>query len=101
MVEEYRKGYVYIQNKYAGIIAETDEGYTFVYDEEYLTDEKALPLSLTMPLQADAYQSNVLFPFFAGIRRSGYAPCRNCRNTDGSACTFKNEWEVCLYYKAY
>ncbi len=72
MVEEYRKGYVYIQNKYAGIIAETDEGYTFVYDAEYLTDEKTLPLSLTMPLQADAYQSNVLFPFFDGLIPEGW-----------------------------
>ena len=28
MSEEYRKGYVYIQNHLAGIISETDEGYT-------------------------------------------------------------------------
>ena len=35
IVEEYRKGYVYIQNKYAGVIAETDEGYTFGYAVEY------------------------------------------------------------------
>ena len=28
---EYRKGYVYIQNIYAGILEETDEGYIFAY----------------------------------------------------------------------
>lgn len=38
MESEYRKGYVYIQNHFAGIIAETEEGYTFTYDEEYLDD---------------------------------------------------------------
>ena len=27
MESEYRKGYVYIQNIFAGIIAETEEGY--------------------------------------------------------------------------
>ena len=27
---------IYIQDHFAGIIAETEEGYTFVYDEEYL-----------------------------------------------------------------
>lgn len=27
MEEAYRKGYVYVQNNFAGIIMETDEGY--------------------------------------------------------------------------
>ena len=37
MESEYRKGYVYIQNHFAGIIAETDEGYTFTYDKESMS----------------------------------------------------------------
>lgn len=72
MVEEYRKGYVYIQNKYAGILAETDEGYTFSYDEEYRKDNNAVSLSLTMPLQEEEYQSTVLFPFFDGLIPEGW-----------------------------
>ena len=32
MESEYRKGYVYIQSHFAGIIAETEEGYTFASD---------------------------------------------------------------------
>ena len=36
MESEYRKGYVYIQNCFAGIIAETEEGYIFSYDKKYL-----------------------------------------------------------------
>jgi len=72
MVEEYRKGYVYIQNKYAGIIAETDEGYIFSYDTEYLREGKAIAVSLTMPLQEEEYQSHVLFPFFDGLIPEGW-----------------------------
>ena len=41
MAAEYRKGIVYIQNYCAGSIAETDEGYTFSYDADYLRKEKA------------------------------------------------------------
>lgn len=72
MTEVYRKGYVYIQNKYAGIIAETDEGYTFSYDAEYLKDKNAVALSLTMPLKEEEYQSIVLFPFFDGLIPEGW-----------------------------
>lgn len=72
MVEEYRKGYVYIQNKYAGVIAETDEGYTFSYDAEYIKADNAEAVSLTMPLQEEAYQSTVLFPFFDGLIPEGW-----------------------------
>ena len=50
MVEAYRKGYVYIQNRYAGIIRETDEGYTFAYDTEYINEENEVAVSLTLPL---------------------------------------------------
>ena len=39
MESEYRKGYVYIQSHFAGIIAETEEGYTFAYDKDYLNKE--------------------------------------------------------------
>ncbi|MGF7004088.1 hypothetical protein M2145_001172 [Lachnospiraceae bacterium PF1-21] len=34
MRNEYRKGLVYVQNKYAGIIQETEEGYLYTYDED-------------------------------------------------------------------
>ena len=49
MESEYRKGYVYIQNHLAGIIAETEEGYTFSYTEEYLKRKDAVGVSLTLP----------------------------------------------------
>ena len=45
----FRTAYVYIRNEFAGILCETDEGYTFSYDEEYLEreNEKAKNAELT------------------------------------------------------
>jgi len=72
MTGEYRKGYVFVQNNYSGIIEETDEGYVFSYAQEYLDSGNALPISLTMPLNAEPYKSNVLFPFFDGLIPEGW-----------------------------
>ena len=72
MEEEYRKGYVYIQNIFAGIIKETDEGYTFAYDRKYIQRKDAVAVSLTMPLQNEEYTSTVLFPFFDGLIPEGW-----------------------------
>ena len=71
MESEYRKGYVYIQNHFAGIIAETEEGYTFRYDKEYLQRKDAVAVSLTLPLQQEAYETTILFPFFDGLIPEG------------------------------
>ena len=67
-----RSGKVYVQNIYAGKICETEDGYEFCYDTEYLSMENAVPVSLTLPLCADAYKSNTLFPFFDGLIPEGW-----------------------------
>lgn len=72
MGEAYRKGYVYIQNRYAGVIAETEEGYFFGYDDTYLHREDAVAVSLTMPMSQKEYQSPILFPFFDGLIPEGW-----------------------------
>ena len=41
-------------------IEETDEGYAFVYDVQYLNNENAKPISLTMPLTEEKYFSEYL-----------------------------------------
>ena len=53
MESEYRKGYVYIQNHFSGIIAETEEGYIFTYDQDYLDKEDAVAVNLTLPLRQE------------------------------------------------
>ncbi len=72
MAAEYRKGIVYIQNCCAGSIAETDEGYTFSYDADYLQKENAPSVSLTLPLRDTEYRSTILFPFFDGLIPEGW-----------------------------
>ena len=72
MESEYRKGNVYIQNRFAGIIAETEEGYIFVYDKEYLKREDKVAVSLTLPLRSEPYETTILFPFFDGLIPEGW-----------------------------
>lgn len=79
-MSEYRKGYVYVQRRYAGMISETETGYSFQYDAGYLGEEKVLPVSLTMPLQQEPYVSGTLFPFFDGLIPEGWTLDVVCRS---------------------
>ena len=72
MPSEYRKGHVYVQNQYAGIISENDMGYSFSYTKEYLEKETALSVSLSLPLTETEYHSTILFPFFDGLIPEGW-----------------------------
>lgn len=68
----FRTAYVYVRNNFAGILSETDEGYSFQYDTEYLEGEKPSAVSLTLPLQLEEYTSKTLFPFFDGLIPEGW-----------------------------
>ncbi len=67
-----REGNVFVQNRRAGVITETDQGYEFAYDREYLASEDALPVSITLPLADETYRSSTLFPFFDGLIPEGW-----------------------------
>lgn len=73
---------IYYRDALAGRLSESDEGYVFQYDEEYLSRTAAEPISLTLPLRSDAYQSPVLFPFFDGLIPEGWLLDVALRNTD-------------------
>ena len=60
-----------IQNHFSGIIAETEEGYIFTYDQDYLDREDAVAVSLTLPLRQEPYETTILFPFFDGLIPEG------------------------------
>ena len=49
-------------NELAGFLAESEEGYSFVYDIKYLTASLAKPVSLTLPLQAKPHVSRTMIP---------------------------------------
>ena len=72
MASAYRQGFVFVQNIFAGVVSETDSGYKFEYDREYLSTENPLAVSLTLPLQKEAFESKTLFPFFDGLIPEGW-----------------------------
>jgi serine/threonine-protein kinase HipA len=67
-----RQAQVYYKNELAGTIRETDEGFLFQYDAEYLANGASKPVSLTLPLQQVTFTSKVLFPFFDGLIPEGW-----------------------------
>lgn len=70
--EVYRSARVYVQEREAGVLAESEEGYVFEYLPEYLAAEGAVAVSLTLPLAEERYISKVLFPFFDGLIPEGW-----------------------------
>ena len=71
-MDAFRTAYVYIRNVFAGALYETDEGYSFSYDEQYLSRKDASSVSLTLPLSEKTYTSKTLFPFFDGLIPEGW-----------------------------
>ncbi|MAX27566.1 MAG: phosphatidylinositol kinase [Phycisphaeraceae bacterium] len=62
---------VYFKGRLAGRLSELyARGYQFVYDPEFLADGVAI--SLTLPLRCEPYESEMLFPFFAGLIPEGW-----------------------------
>ncbi len=68
----FRSAYVYVRNIFAGTLQESDEGYNFTYDSEYLSSGNRSAVSLTLPLTEEAYTSKTLFPFFDGLIPEGW-----------------------------
>ena len=68
----YRTAYVYVRDTFAGTLKETDSGYSFVYDREYLMSNHPSAVSLTLPLQEEEYTSKTLFAFFDGLIPEGW-----------------------------
>ena len=68
----FRTAYVYVRNVFAGTLAETDFGYSFLYDNNYLKSDNATAVSLTIPLSDKPYNSKTLFPFFDGLIPEGW-----------------------------
>lgn len=71
-MEAFRTAFVYVRNVFAGTLAETDSGYSFSYDNDYLKSDNAAAVSLTLPLSDEPYISRTLFPFFDGLIPEGW-----------------------------
>ena len=46
--ESYRTAYVYVSNRFAGVLKETDNGYSFIYDADSL---------ITKPKPSNCFES--------------------------------------------
>ena len=71
-MEAYRTAYVYVRDTFAGTLKETDSGYSFVYDSEYLMNDKSSAVSLTLLMRAEEYTQKTLFSFFDGLIPEGW-----------------------------
>ena len=70
-MSEYRTAQIFVRDKLAGLLRETDEGYSFAYDTDYLSSDNPSPVSLTLPLTEKPYVSKTLFAFFDGLIPEG------------------------------
>ncbi len=67
-----RSGIVFFNENPCGKIAETDDGYSFEYDPQWLKNPSAQAISHTLPLSSEVYNSKTLFSFFDGLIPEGW-----------------------------
>ena len=67
-----RSGKVFFKDLLAGIVWQDDDGYGFVYESYYLAAPESQPVSLTLPLRTEPYQSKTMIPFFDGLIPEGW-----------------------------
>ncbi|MBO6168657.1 MAG: HipA N-terminal domain-containing protein [Bacteroidales bacterium] len=63
---------IYIQDVFCGILTENEEGFHFLYDNDYLKRSDAKALSPTMPLAEQPYEKEMMFPVFDGLIPEGW-----------------------------
>lgn len=67
-----KRGKVFVEKTFAGIIEQKEGLFIFKYDTEYLKKKDQLPVSLTLPLREEAYEQKTMFPFFDGLIPEGW-----------------------------
>ncbi|MBE6339104.1 MAG: phosphatidylinositol kinase [Bacteroidales bacterium] len=77
-----RQARIFRKEIFAGILTEDEGEYRFCYDSSYLKQDGAKPISLTLPLQEEAFVSTILFPFFDGLIPEGWLLDVALRNTN-------------------
>lgn len=67
-----RRGVVRLSGQRVGVIEETNAGIRFSYDAAWLGRRDALPISLTLPLRVEPYETKGLHPFFENLLPEGW-----------------------------
>ena len=65
-----RKAQVFYNDDLAGYLTETESGYSFGYDAEFL--KKNIMIAASFPLRQEPFQSRELFAFFKGLLPEGW-----------------------------
>jgi serine/threonine-protein kinase HipA len=65
-----RQGEVFLHGELAGELAEFRTGFRFAYLPNWVATRRR-PVSASLPLRTQAYESNRLFPFFQGLLSEG------------------------------
>lgn len=68
--EPLRRAKVKYKDQIAGYLSETATGYRFQYDPAYLG--MGQPISISLPLREEPYESRELFSFFRGLLPEGW-----------------------------
>jgi serine/threonine-protein kinase HipA len=68
--QTFRKAKVNYNDQLAGYLWETENGFRFIYDEDYL--RSGWPVSVSLPLRKESYESKDLFSFFQGLLPEGW-----------------------------
>ncbi len=71
-LNDVRRGKVFVNSSFAGVIEERDGLYIFTYDKDYLKTTTATPVSLTLPLREQPYSQTTMIAFFDGLIPEGW-----------------------------
>jgi serine/threonine-protein kinase HipA len=74
-----RAGYVYFNDKLAGKLEKSIEGYKFTYDNNYLLDKSQPSISISFPKSKNEFKSKDLFSFFFGLLAEGVNKDMQCK----------------------
>lgn len=67
-----KRGRVYVDDLFAGVIEEHEGDCVFTYDSKYLKNESAPAVSLTLPKRAEPFREKMMIPFFDGLIPEGW-----------------------------
>ena len=74
-----RSASVFFNGKPAGVLTKVGNTYRFAYDDLYLNARHSRPVSVTLPLRKEIYESDNLFPVFINMLSEGANKRIQCR----------------------
>jgi serine/threonine-protein kinase HipA len=67
-----KRGRVYVNTTFAGMIEQREGLYIFTYDTTYCELSGAEPVSLTLPIRKEPFEQKTMIPFFDGLIPEGW-----------------------------